>query len=43
MATVDGLVGGTDAPAVKALADLQATLVTTRTLVEQLAAHPGRP
>ena len=37
MATVDGLVGGDQAPVVKALADLQATLVSTRTLTEQLA------
>jgi paraquat-inducible protein B len=37
LATVDGLIGGADAPAVKALADLQATLVATRALAEQLA------
>ena len=37
MGTVDGLAGGSDAPVVKALGDLQATLVATRTLAEQLA------
>ena len=42
LASVDGLVGGADSPVAKSLTELEATLVATRNLTQQLATVVGQ-